>query len=203
METVGVSGSAFSGYYTLLYDSSGALVATGFSPTTFTVDTGQTYVVAVDDYGACYFLDWDAGQQSPGSPFDSYGSSNSTTLAIAGDVSVAATFVPAESAANSTQPLCGSTSSTVLIDSVDQTGQTISGYYASLSDSNGTVVGTGFTTSFFPTTVGQTYSLRADSYGSCTFTKWSDGVTSDPRTFVGMISGNTFTAVYDCAAPGM
>jgi hypothetical protein len=203
VETVGVSGSAFSGYYTLLYDSSGALVATGFSPATFTVDTGQTYVVAVDDYGACHFLAWDAGQQSPGSPFASYGSSNSTTLAIAGDVSVAATFAPADSAANSTQPLCGSTTSTVLIDSVDQTGQTIPGYYTALSDSNGTVVGTGFTTTFFSTTVGQSYSLRADSYGSCTFTKWSDGVTSDPRTFVGTIGGSTFTVVYDCAAPEM
>jgi hypothetical protein len=81
---------------------------------------------------------------------------------------------------------------------VNQFGNPITGFYTALYNSGGTVVGSGFTPASFDTASGQTYGVRADSYGSCTFTKWSDGATSNPRSFTAPSSGTTFTGVYDC-----
>jgi hypothetical protein len=97
----------------------------------------------------------------------------------------------------------------VYVDSVNQTGpvrptNSIFGYYTVLYDADGSVVGTGFTGMIpggFLTTVGQTYSVQADSYGNCTFSQWSDGVTSNPRPLIATNGGLLFTAVYDCATP--
>jgi hypothetical protein len=205
VDTLGATGNAITGYYTLLYEQNGTLVSTGFSPATFTVNTGQAYTVAVDDYGPCQFWDW--GDIYSPLTTGAYGTSNSTTVSIAGDVSITATLSPTDSTSNSTQPVsCGSTSSTVYIESVNQTGPAtfgsgISGYYTVLYNADGSVVGTGFTWNEFQTTVGQTYSVQADSYGNCTFSKWSDGVTSNPRLFVATNGPLFLTAVYDCATP--
>src|SRR5438132_8143730 len=49
--TQNTSGQTISGYYTVLFQSS-AIVGTGFSPATFTLNNGQTYTVLVDDYGS-------------------------------------------------------------------------------------------------------------------------------------------------------
>ena len=37
-----------------------------------------------------------------------------------------------------------------------------------------------------------------ESYGSCTFSNWSDGVTSDPRTFTATTAPASLTADYSC-----
>src|SRR5206468_10159530 len=91
----------------------------------------------------------------------------------------------------------GGTASSVTVNSVDQNDNSIFGYYTALWQ-NGNVIATGFTTKTFSTTSGQTYSLEADSYGSCAFTKWSEGVTSDPRSFTASSGALSFTAVYGC-----
>jgi len=96
-------------------------------------------------------------------------------------------------------PSTTSSGSAVTVNSVDQNGGAITGYQTVLYNSAGNQINEGFTPITFTTTSGQTYSVRAESYGSCTFTKWSDGVTSDPRTFTATSSATTFTAAYDCA----
>lgn len=47
----------------------------------------------------------------------------------------------------------------------------ISGCYIALSQ-NGATVATGFTTATFTLSSGQTYTVQADSYGSCNFAYW-------------------------------
>jgi Spherulation-specific family 4 len=96
--------------------------------------------------------------------------------------------------------LGGGSSSTVTVNSVDQNNNTIFGYYTTLWQ-NGNVIATGFTTKTFSTTAGQAYSIEADSYGSCTFTQWSDGVASDPRPFTATTGPLSLTAVYNCGTP--
>jgi hypothetical protein len=86
----------------------------------------------------------------------------------------------------------------VSVNSVNQDGASILGYRTVLYGSAGGIIAQSFSPNAFVTTVGDTYSVRAESYGICTFTRWSDGVTSDPRTFTATSSATVFTAVYDC-----
>jgi hypothetical protein len=170
------TGNTITGYYTLLYDSGGNLVATGFSPVTFTLNSGQDYTVRVDDYGSCRFSIWrDTGSPSP-----------SRVITITGGLSVDAVYD------------CSVNPSTVSVNSIDQNGMALFGYYAVLYDSSGDQLQTGFTTHTFSTTAGQTYSLLADSFGSCTFTQWSDGSRSNPISFTASSDGTGFTAEYSC-----
>jgi hypothetical protein len=188
--------SDVSGLRVLLYDQAGNLVSTGFSPATFTVDSGQTYTVRVDDYGACQFYRWLGSNDT---------SPSSTPLTIAGNVSIVALY----SVEPTSYPPCGRGSG-VYVDSLGN-GRLISGYDMVLYDSNGTKVASAFTitdvvngSSVYPppytfhTAMGQTYLLQADSYGNCTFDGWNDGATSNPRAFNATYDQLMFTALYDC-----
>ncbi len=170
------AGQTITGYHVIL-SQNGNTVATGFTPVTFALDSGQAYSVEAQSYGSCIFSHWSDGVTSDPRTF----------TATSGTTTFTAVYN------------CGSSSSTVTVDSVNQNGATITGYEAILYNSTGGVVSRGFTPTTFKVTVGDTYSLRAESYGSCTFAKWSDGVTSDPRTFTAPSSAATFTAVYNCA----
>ena len=90
--------------------------------------------------------------------------------------------------------------SQVSVSSENSTGSTITGYYVVLFDSSGSVSGTGFTPTTFTTTASMTYGLQADSYGNCVFSKWSDGVTSNPRTLTATTGTLSFVAVYFCGS---
>ena len=197
VDTLGEQGNAITGYHADLYNSSGSLVATGLTPATFTVNTAQTYTVQVADDVPCQFFYWSTGNPAA---FYTPTKGNSTTVSIAGDVSIAAAFEPVASAAASTpQPACGIITSEVFLSSINQASQAIFGYYNAVYGAGGKLVGAGYTNDFIPTTVGQTYSVQAAGYGSCTFTKWTDGVTSNPRSFTATINDLFLTAAYDCA----
>jgi hypothetical protein len=180
VDTVNMSDEAISGFYTVLYQS-GTLVSSAFSPATLTLTNGETYVVQADDYGACHFDHW----------ADTGGTSASRPISIEGDSQITAVYN------------CGGmSSSSVTVGSVDQSGDALFGYYTAILDPSGNLVASGFTTKTFSTTSGESYSLQADSYGSCTFTKWSDGVTSDPRTVIASSGALSFIAAYTCGAGG-
>ncbi len=180
VDSVNTSGATITGYRTVLYSASGSIVAEGFTPSTFTVNAGQTYGVRAESYGSCTFSKWSDGVTSDPRTFTATSSPITFTVVYN----------------------CGSpTTSSVTINSVDQNGQTITGYRTVLYNSSGSIIDEGFTPSTFTVTAGAAYQARAESYGSCTFSKWSDGVTSDPRAFTASSSPVTFTAVYDCTSP--
>jgi hypothetical protein len=174
--TQDTSGQTISGYYTVLYQSS-AIIGTGFTPATFTLNNAQSYAVLVDDYGSCHFDHWaDTGSRSA-----------SRSMSISTNTQITAVYN------------CGTSgTSNVTINSIDKNGNPISGYYSALFDASGSIIGTGFTAKTFSTTAGQMYGVLADSYGSCTFNQWSDGVTSNPRSFTATSEPLSFTAVYLC-----
>jgi len=60
VNTHDTTGTTITGYYTVLYQN-GNQIATGFSPATFTLNNGQTYQVAVADYGKYVFDHWSDG----------------------------------------------------------------------------------------------------------------------------------------------
>jgi YVTN family beta-propeller protein len=180
VDSVDSSGIPITGYYTVLRDSTGSVVQTGYTPATFATTSGASYSVEADSYGSCTFAHWSSGATADPITFTAT-SSPQTLTAIYN---------------------CGGSggggSSSVTVDSVDQNGSPITGYYVVLYDSSGSAIKTGYTPSTFATTAGQSYEIEADGYGSCTFVRWSSGASSDPMAFTATSSGQTFTAEYNC-----
>jgi hypothetical protein len=133
----------------------------------------------VDNYGACVFSAWSDGVTSNPRTFTATSSPT--------------TFTAIYNCSGTT-----SSGSSVTVNSINQDGAAITGYYTILYSSSGSVVDTGFTPTTFSTTSGDTYSVQADSYGSCTFTSWSGGATANPMSFTATSSAQTFTAEYNC-----
>jgi hypothetical protein len=88
----------------------------------------------------------------------------------------------------------------VIVQSVDQNGNAITGYWTVLSSSTGTQISTGFTpVTFSALTTGTTYSVTLGSYGSCTFSHWEDNSnTNAARSFTAVSGAQTFTGVFNC-----
>ena len=166
------SGQIITGYFTAL-SQNGSEVAMGYSPTTFTLTNGQTYTIVADSYGSCTFDHWSDD-----------GMTGARQVVIASTTSIVAIYN------------CMTT--TVTVQSMDQNGNAIPGYFSTISH-NGIVYSSEYTTAIVLVFTGQTYSVVAASYGACTFNHWSDGSTSNPRTFVASAPGTTLIAVYGCS----
>ena len=95
--------------------------------------------------------------------------------------------------------------STLTVNSVNSLGNTITGYYTALYDSNGNVLHTGYTPSTYTLSNGANYEVEADSYGGCTFSHWEGGSISgsvaDP-TSISINSPTTIKAVYTGSSCG-
>jgi hypothetical protein len=85
------------------------------------------------------------------------------------------------------------------VESVNQDGQAITGYWTVLRIPGTGQVGTGYTPrTYTGLTPGSTYTIELDSFGSCTFSHWQDtSSTTDPRSFVAS-GAQTFIGVFDC-----
>jgi hypothetical protein len=95
--------------------------------------------------------------------------------------------------------------SNVTVASVDQNGNVIPhDYYDVFQAANSygpdNLVANGVTTSTFATIAGSSYTLQVYGYGSCTFSNWSNGGTSDPMSFTATTGALSFIAVYDCGS---
>jgi Tol biopolymer transport system component len=51
-------GNPITGYWIVLYDSDGDVLKTGFTPATFTLNSGQQYKIGMGDYGSYSFDHW-------------------------------------------------------------------------------------------------------------------------------------------------
>jgi len=181
VSSVDQNGNAITGYYTELIASNGNVVASGFTPQTFTTTAGDTYSLLIDGYGSCAFAKWSTGSTSDPVPVTATSSAQTITADFQ----------------------CSGVSgqgSTVSVNSVNQNNIAITGYWSILYTSTGTAITGAFTPSTFATTAGQSYQIASENYGSCTFTNWSDGVTTNPRPFTATSSALTFTADYTCTS---
>jgi hypothetical protein len=177
VDSQNTNGQTITGYHTELHNSGGSVVGTGFTPATFSVNEGQEYTVHVDNYGSCTFSHWE----------DTGSTDASRSIDLTGSDSITAVYS------------CAAARSSVTVNSVDQDGRAISGYHVVLRQA-GAIVATGFTTVTLPTTAGLTYSLEAESYGSCTFSSWTGVGTSEPLMFTATSEPVDYTARYDCSS---
>jgi hypothetical protein len=77
--TQATNGGALTGFWVQLY-MGGATAATGFTPSNFTLISGQTYTVEVDGYAGCSFDHWQ----------DTGGTNNQRDVATSNDISLTA-----------------------------------------------------------------------------------------------------------------
>jgi hypothetical protein len=179
VNTQDTTGNVITGYYTVLYQN-GQVVATGFSPATFTLNNGQTYTVQVQDYGNYVFDHWlDTGSATRDRPISV--SSNTPITAVYRNV-------------NSPPP---SGQSAISVSTVNSGGSPINGYYTTLWQ-NGAQLKYCFSPCSFTVNSGQTYQVAVADYGGETFNHWSDGTTTRFHTVVVGSTSSTIslTAVY-------
>jgi hypothetical protein len=102
------------GYYTVLYRGGYNVVASGFSPTTFTLDSGEDYIIQVQDYDRNVFWYW--------------GDSNSgrdRVIAITSNTEINAFYRNIDSPPESGQ-------SKISVGTTDLSSDPITGYYTTI-----------------------------------------------------------------------
>ncbi|MHB1868910.1 MAG: hypothetical protein ACYCPP_08190 [Nitrososphaerales archaeon] len=173
------NGATITGYFTVLYDSSGRIAASGFTPQTFSTTPGQVYSLVAESYGSCTLSSWSNG--ATGDPM--------SFTATSGVSSFTAIYNCGKSA--------GSTTSTINISTVNSAGSQISGYYIALLQ-NGAQIEKCFSTCSFSVNGGQTYQVAASSFGSEIFNHWQNDKSTGLETINVPTASTTIslTAVY-------
>ena len=149
------NGNELNGYYTVLMKN-GVQVAAGYSPTSFTLETGQTYTVEISDYGSYVFDHWSTGSAS-----------RIMQISISGDTSINAIFREAKSPPPSGQSL-------IYVSAVNSTGGAITGIYSTLWQ-NGFMVAQAYSPTSFVVNNDATYQVTMSNFGSNTFVNWQGG----------------------------
>ncbi len=174
-------GDEINGYYTTVSSTNGTLLATGFTPFTFTGTLGATYTVQVQDYGGVIFDHWEDGHTI-----------RSKTITLNADIDLTAFYRTSATTPPSTYNLS--------VRSADLEGNTISGYYTVIQNSNETTVSTGFTPVNYLGTAGQTYLVAISDYGDATFDHWEDGSTDRTRA-IALNTNRIITAYFKITPP--
>jgi hypothetical protein len=152
VSTQDTSGQTIVGYYTVLFEDSNILT-TAYSPATFTLDSGQSYTIQVDNYGSCHFDHWaDTESTDP----------QRTITAASTDVQLTAVYS------------CATSTSTISIAATNGHGSPLVGYYATLSTTGGSLLQRCFSPCSFTVNGGQTYQVTISNYGREAFSHWSD-----------------------------
>lgn len=89
------------------------------------------------------------------------------------------------------------------VQTVNQNGATITGYYVGLYNIGGTLINSGFSpVTFTDISAGSSYYVAPDNYGSCTFNYWQDTGNSTRERYFIAYGTQSLTAVYDCSSGG-
>ncbi|MGI0086874.1 MAG: fibronectin type III domain-containing protein, partial [Nitrosotalea sp.] len=156
VNSVKLSGTSFTGMWVELHASNGTILATGYTPATFTVTPGVQYTVYAANYQSTIFNHW------------SNGSTNSSI-----------TITPTQ---NTALVAYYSTPVTITVNSVKLSGTSFTGMWVELHASNGTILATGYTPATFTVTPGVQYTVYAANYQSTIFNHWSNGSTNSSIT---------------------
>ncbi|MGI0018559.1 MAG: fibronectin type III domain-containing protein, partial [Nitrosotalea sp.] len=158
VNSVDLTGTAFSGMYVELHASNETVLATGYTPMTFTVPSGSAYTVVSSNYQNYVFNHWGDGTTN-----------SSITVSPTQNTTLTEYY--------STAPV----TVTLKVKSVDLSGNPITGLWTVIK-SNGVVVAKGYTTLTFTATPGMTYKITMSNYQNYVFNHWSTGGTSPTKT---------------------
>ncbi len=164
VSSVDLSGNPISGMWTT-WNQNGVVLASGYTPTTFTGTIGGSYVATVANYGNTVFCHWQDGTTNP-----------AKSLTLGGNVALTAYYSTTGSC-----PSLAPATFAISVESETTTGVLVTGLYVTVLQ-NGTPFATGYTTLSFTATSGDTYAITAANYGSYTFSQWSTGSTNPTIT---------------------
>jgi hypothetical protein len=167
IQSADMSGNAVTGLWTTV-SYNGNVVASGFTPLAFNGTTGAEYTVSVSNYGEYLFSHWESGNGSP-----------SRTITLTQSMTLTATY---------------STSATINVQSVAQTGGAFSGMWTTVAY-NSNIMASGFTSLSYTGVPGDSYTVCVGNYGSFTFIHWDDQSTDSCRT-VTLVQNVLLTATY-------
>ncbi len=188
-----LSGNAITGMWTT-WNQNGAVLASGYTPTTFTGTSGGTYTVTVADYGSTVFCHWQDGSTNPDRTLTLSGNS-AVTAYYSTSGSCPATTTTTTSSSTTTSSTTSTTQSVVSITVQSATSSgTLSGMWTVVSQ-NGVTLLTGYTPLTFMATAGGSYTISVANYGNYVFSHWSTGSTS-PTITISPSQTMTLTAYY-------
>jgi hypothetical protein len=167
IQSADTSGNAVTGLWTTV-SYNGNVVASGFTPLAFNGTTGTEYTVSVSNYGEYFFSHWENGNTSP-----------SRTLTLTQSQTITASY---------------STSASIDVQSVTQSGTAFSGMWTTVAYNNN-IVASGFTSLSYTGVPGDSYTVCVGNYGSYTFIHWDDQSTNSCRT-VTLLQNILLTATY-------
>ena len=168
------SGSTITGYYTVLLDSSGSTLATGFTPVTFTLDftvPTTTYAVLMENFNGVVFDHW----------VDTTTSDNPRTISVATDPALGLGSLTLTAVYKDTNGIPAG-DSRISVTTVNLQSQQIDGYYTTLWQNcqdqtqfgNCVFLGECFSPCSFLVANGHEYQVAVADYGGEVFTRWSD-----------------------------
>ena len=166
-----LTGASISGMWTTIKRSDGTTLKTGYTPLSFTAQSGATYQVTVSNYNNYVFDHWDNG-------------STSSTRKIT--VSKATTLTAYYST--------GPKEVNLTIKSAGLTGNSISGLWVEIY-SGSSLLKTGFTPLSYTVKSGQSYIVTMGEWQNYIFDHWDNGSTSRSRT-ISLSQDSTITAYY-------
>ncbi len=92
-------------------------------------------------------------------------------------------------------PLYGDPGPSITVESVDDQGNTVTGFFVVLYDSSGHVLSTGYTpVTFSQLVAGDAYTIQPQGYAGCTFRDWYD--TTDTGAYRTMAATDTTITLY-------
>lgn len=184
VKTVDAAGSAITGYYTTL-SQNGATVKTAFSPASFTLNSGQTYQVAVSDFGGYVFDHWNDG------------STGKQKTVTGGQATTLTAYYKTTGPAPAPTPAPEPEETTLTVKSVDLNGKAITGLWTAVKK-DGATVKTGYTPLTYTAQAGSAYEVTVANYGDYAFDHWEGGSKSSTAQ-VTVNAATTLTAYYSTA----
>jgi hypothetical protein len=186
------AGATITGFWTVLYDHTGAVSASGYTPITYSLSDGQAYSVEADSYGSCTFSHW----QDNGSTADprSISISSNTNLVAIYDCGTSTTTSTTTTTTTTTTSTTKQSPISIKVRS-SLAGSLFTGMYVTIQSSSGALLASGYTTFTFRGVSGTTYVVCADNYLTTVFAHWSNGNTNSCQT-VTPTSSLTMTAYY-------
>jgi hypothetical protein len=181
VNTVNAAGSQINGYWTVL-SQNGAVVKTAFSPASFTLNSGQTYQVAVSDYGQYFFEHW------------SDGSTSRQKTVTGGQATTLTAYYRTSAPAPAPVPEPEPEEATLTVKSVDLDGKAINGLWTVVKK-DGATLKTGYTPLTYTAEAGSTYEVSVANYQNYAFDHWESGSKSSARQ-VTVNADTSLTAYY-------